>query len=185
MRRTVRITIGICVLGMLMGPGTAYGQNERGEILKVRESVWRAWFANDAKALERLVPADTIVISSDEAKWKNQADILRTAAEFQADGGKLLRLEFPHRDSEVWRRGDHLDIVPGRDGRKRKARGGYRASNGDICEAQWRMGESGVAYGFFQVRMASVATCADALCDTVCGIAHLRGGAACIVEVTA
>jgi ketosteroid isomerase-like protein len=95
MRRSVRMMIRICVLGMLMGPGIAFGQDERGEILKVRVSVWRAWFANDAKALERLVPADTIVISSDEAKWKNQADVLRTAAEFQAGGGKLLRLEFP------------------------------------------------------------------------------------------
>jgi ketosteroid isomerase-like protein len=82
----------------------AYGQDDRGEILKVRESVWRAWFANDAKALERLVPPDTIVISSDQETWKNQADILRTAAEFQADGGKLVRLEFPH--TEIQRFGD-------------------------------------------------------------------------------
>jgi ketosteroid isomerase-like protein len=104
MRRSVRMMIRICVLGMLMGPGIAFGQDERGEILKVRESVWRAWFANDAKALERLVPADTIVISSDEAKWKNQADVLRTAAEFQAGGGKLLRLEFPR--TEIQRFGD-------------------------------------------------------------------------------
>jgi ketosteroid isomerase-like protein len=104
MRHTVRMMIGICVLGLLLGPGMAYGQDERAQILKVRESVWRAWFANDAKALERLVPPDTIVISSDEAKWKNQADILRTAAEFQAGGGKLIRLEFPR--TEIQRFGD-------------------------------------------------------------------------------
>ena len=104
MRRSVRMMIGICVLGMLMGPGIAIGQDERWEILNVRESVWRAWFANDAKALERLVPPDSIVISSDEAKWKNQADVLRTAAEFQASGGKLLRLEFPR--TEIQRFGD-------------------------------------------------------------------------------
>jgi Domain of unknown function (DUF4440) len=41
---------------------------------------------------------------ADEAKWKNQADIMRTAAEFQADGGKLLRLEFPR--TEIQRFGD-------------------------------------------------------------------------------
>jgi ketosteroid isomerase-like protein len=104
MRRIVRMTVGIFVLGMLMGPGMAYGQDERGQILKVRESVWRAWFANDTKALETLVPPDTIVISSDEAKWKNQADVLRTAAEFQAGGGKLVRLEFPR--TEIQRFGD-------------------------------------------------------------------------------
>lgn len=104
MRRIAGMTAGILVLGLLLAPGMAYGQDERGQILKVRESVWRAWFANDAKALERLVPPDTIVISSDEAKWKNQADILRTAAEFQASGGKLLRLEFPR--TEIQRFGD-------------------------------------------------------------------------------
>ena len=95
MWRIVRMTVGILVLGWLLGPGTAFGQDERGQILQVRESVWRAWFANDTKALQRLVPPDTIVISSDEVKWKNQADVLRTAAEFQAGGGKLVRLEFP------------------------------------------------------------------------------------------
>jgi ketosteroid isomerase-like protein len=104
MRRIARMAAGIFVLGLLLGPAMAYGQDERGEILKVRERVWRAWFANDAKALERLVPSDTIVISSDETKWKNQADILQTAAEFQADGGKLIRLEFPR--TEIQRFGD-------------------------------------------------------------------------------
>jgi ketosteroid isomerase-like protein len=104
MRRSVRMMMGICVLGFLMGPGFAYGQDDRAEILKVRESVWRAWFANDVKALERLVPPDTIVISSDNAKWKDQAEVMREAAEFQADGGKLVRLEFPH--TEIQRFGD-------------------------------------------------------------------------------
>jgi ketosteroid isomerase-like protein len=104
MRHRVRMMVGICVLGLLMGPGVAFGQDERGEILKVRESVWRAWFADDTKALERLVPPDTIVISSGEEKWKNQADVLRTAAEFHSGGGKLTRLEFPR--TEIQRFGE-------------------------------------------------------------------------------
>jgi ketosteroid isomerase-like protein len=65
------------------------------QLMRVRETVWRAWFANDTRALAELVPADTVVISSGEEKWKNQADIFRLAAEFQAGGGKLIRLEFP------------------------------------------------------------------------------------------
>ncbi|MBZ5664907.1 MAG: nuclear transport factor 2 family protein [Acidobacteriia bacterium] len=36
--------------------------------------------------------------------WKNQADIFRTADEFHAEGGKLIRLEFPR--TEVQRFGD-------------------------------------------------------------------------------
>lgn len=39
-----------------------------------------------------------------EEKWKNQADVLRTAANFHAKDGKLVRLEFPH--TEVQHVGD-------------------------------------------------------------------------------
>lgn len=65
------------------------------DLLKVREIVWRSWFANDADTLRKLVPPETIVISSGETQWKHQSEVLRTAAQFQADGGKLIRLEFP------------------------------------------------------------------------------------------
>ena len=83
---------------------TARASDDRAELLKARESVWRSWFANDTKALEALVPPDTIVISSGEEKWKNQADILESAAKFHAAGGKLIRLEFPR--TEIQRFGE-------------------------------------------------------------------------------
>ena len=73
------------------------------DLLKVRETVWRAWFANDAETLRQLVPPETIVISSGETQWKHQPDVLRSAAQFHADGGRLIRLEFPH--TEVQRFG--------------------------------------------------------------------------------
>ena len=57
--------------------------------------MWRAWFAGGTKTLEQLVAAETIVMSGGEAKWKNQADVLRSSVEFHAKGGKLLRLELP------------------------------------------------------------------------------------------
>jgi ketosteroid isomerase-like protein len=44
------------------------------------------------------------VISAGEEQWKNQADVFRTAAEFHAGGGKLVRLEFPR--TEIQRFGD-------------------------------------------------------------------------------
>ena len=96
----------VVALFMAVGAGARFAsaRDERAELLNVRESVWRAWFANDSKSLEQLVPADTIVISSGEEKWKNQADILQSAAQFQASGGKLVQLEFPR--TEVQRFGD-------------------------------------------------------------------------------
>ncbi|MFY9688430.1 MAG: nuclear transport factor 2 family protein [Candidatus Acidiferrales bacterium] len=65
------------------------------QLLKVRDTVWRAWFAGDTKTLEQLVPPGTIVMSGGEKDWKDQAYVLEGSAEFRAGGGKLLRLEFP------------------------------------------------------------------------------------------
>jgi hypothetical protein len=104
MNRIVRRAIALSSLVLILSAARAQTPDQKTEILKTREAVWRAWFANDTAALKELVPAETIVFSSDEAKWKYQADILRTAAEFQAGGGKLTRLEFPR--TEVQQFGD-------------------------------------------------------------------------------
>jgi hypothetical protein len=90
---------------LIASTATCFAANpaDSSDLLKVRETVWRSWFANDADTLQKLVPPGTIVISSGETQWKHQPDVLRTAAQFQADGGKLIRLEFPH--TEVQRFG--------------------------------------------------------------------------------
>src|SRR5580692_2837186 len=85
MRRAMRITVAMVgVLAILFVSGMSTRPDDRAQLLKVRESVWRSWFANDTKTLEALVPPDTIVISAGEEKWKNQADILESAAKFHA-----------------------------------------------------------------------------------------------------
>jgi ketosteroid isomerase-like protein len=103
MSRILRAGIAIVILPALL-ISLAGASTSNDELLKVRETVWRAWFAGDTKTLEELVPPETIVMSGGEEKWKNQADVLRTAAEFHAKGGKLVRLEFPR--TEVQRFGD-------------------------------------------------------------------------------
>jgi len=105
MRRVIWTTVATAgALAMLIVSGLAARPDDRGELLTEREAVWRAWFVNDIKGLEALVPPDAIVISSGEEKWKNQADILQSAAKFQAAGGKLIHLEFPR--TEIQRFGD-------------------------------------------------------------------------------
>jgi ketosteroid isomerase-like protein len=101
LRRFVTITAFI-----LAGWSTAGAANpdQGSNLLKVRETVWRSWFANDAKTLKVLVPPETIVISAGEKQWKHQAAVLQSAAEFRAQGGKLIRLEFPR--TEVQHFGD-------------------------------------------------------------------------------
>jgi ketosteroid isomerase-like protein len=82
---------------------SAQKQNDE-QLLHVRETGWRAWFAGDTKTLEELIPPESVVMSGGEEKWKNQADVLHSAAEFHANGGKLVRLEFPR--TEVQHFGD-------------------------------------------------------------------------------
>ena len=65
------------------------------ELLRTRETVWRAWFAGDVKTLEELVPPETIVMSGGEKEWKHQSEVLQSSTEFHSKGGKLVRLEFP------------------------------------------------------------------------------------------
>ena len=87
----------IIAVVILAGCTTSIAANpdEGSALLRVREAVWRSWFANDAKTLRELVPPETIVISAGEKQWKHQAAVLQSAAEFHAQGGKLTRLEFP------------------------------------------------------------------------------------------
>lgn len=102
-KRVSSIIAIVCLV--ILGTVDLSAQNQKDQpLLRVRETVWRAWFAGDTKTLEELVPPETIVISGGEEQWKHQADVLRAAAEFHAQGGKLIRLEFPR--TEVQRFGN-------------------------------------------------------------------------------
>jgi hypothetical protein len=105
MRRVIYVALAVvCVFTGLIGLGFTASSKDNGDLLKVREAVWRDWFAGNTKALEELVPADTIAINSGEEKWQNQAEIFQEAVQFHMSGGKLIRLEFPR--TEVRRYGD-------------------------------------------------------------------------------
>jgi hypothetical protein len=62
MRRVMKIVLAIgSALAILIVADSAARPNDRTELLKVREEVWRAWLVNDTKTLGALVPLDTIV----------------------------------------------------------------------------------------------------------------------------
>lgn len=105
MRRVIRVAVAVMAL-VAAAPAFAQasGAEDRAALLKAREAVWRAWFAGDISTLKRLVPAETIVISGSEEAFQHEAEILQSAAEFHASGGRLVSLEFPH--TEVQRFGD-------------------------------------------------------------------------------
>lgn len=74
----------------------------RERILNAREAVWRAWFGNDQAALEKLIPEETIAINAGDSEWSNRAAILAGAKGFAASRGKLVRLEFPKTEIQIY-----------------------------------------------------------------------------------
>ena len=74
----------------------------RERILAKRETVWRAWFANDRATLEKLIPEEAIAINDGEEAWADRAAIFASAKAFAESGGKLVRLEFPKTEIQAY-----------------------------------------------------------------------------------
>ncbi len=81
---------------MTLGPGL------RERILAAREKVWRAWFANDRATLEKLIPPEVIAIDNGGEGWSDRAAVLAGAQRFAESGGKLVKLEFPKTEIQVY-----------------------------------------------------------------------------------
>ncbi len=71
-------------------------------LLDAREAVWRAYFANDRAALEKLIPEETIAIEAGDNTWSNRQTIFEGASQFAKNGGKLVKLEFPRTEIQVY-----------------------------------------------------------------------------------
>ena len=74
----------------------------RQRILMARETVWRAYFGNDRPALERLIPTEAIAIDNGSDEWSDRAAIFNGAKSFVDGNGKLIRLEFPKTEIQVY-----------------------------------------------------------------------------------
>jgi len=74
----------------------------RERILTKREAVWRAWFNNDRASLEKLIPEEAIAIDTGEGEWSNRAAIFEGAKRFAESGAKLVKLEFPKTEIQVY-----------------------------------------------------------------------------------
>ena len=71
-------------------------------LLDAREAVWRAWFANNRSELENLLSPETLAIDPESNKFESYAEILDGARRFSEGGGKLVRLEFPQTQIQVY-----------------------------------------------------------------------------------
>jgi ketosteroid isomerase-like protein len=66
------------------------------EIVAIRDTAWRAYFANDTAVMHRLFPDNFISVGWGGGPWDGRSGTLAGAAGLAADGGRLLQLKFPH-----------------------------------------------------------------------------------------
>ncbi len=78
------------------------GEPMKKSLLEAREAVWRAYFAGDRTALEKLIPEETITIEADQNDWGTRQMVLDGAERFVKTGGKLLKLEFPKTEIQLY-----------------------------------------------------------------------------------
>jgi len=78
------------------------GDQMKQRLLAAREAVWRAYFTGDRATLEKLIPEDTIAIDPGGNTWSNRQAILDGAVQFAKSGGKLVKLEFPRTEIQVY-----------------------------------------------------------------------------------
>ena len=65
------------------------------EILRLREAAWRAWFASDETALRQMLPPEFLGIDMGNGPFSDLEKTLEESRAFRAEGGRLVRLEFP------------------------------------------------------------------------------------------
>jgi len=78
------------------------GDRIKKQLLEAREAVWRAFFSNDRATLEKLIPEETLTIEAGYNNWGNRKAVFNGAAEFAKNGGKLVKLEFPKTEIQVY-----------------------------------------------------------------------------------
>ena len=67
-----------------------------------REAVWRAYFANDKPALEKLIPLELVTIEPQGNQFGSRNVVLAGSEQFAKSGAKLARLEFPKTEIQVY-----------------------------------------------------------------------------------
>ena len=77
------------------------GADDKKELLAAREAVWRDFFANNAPHLAETIPPELIAIEYGD-KWSTRDDVLANAKGFADQGGKLVRLEFPQTEFQMY-----------------------------------------------------------------------------------
>jgi len=118
---------------------------EEAELLRVREAVWRAWFAGDRATLERLLTDDFLALDGEGGPRPGREAQLEDAAAFHASGGALVALDFP--ETRIWRHGD-VAVIYTTYALELATPEGRRRTSGRATEVFLRRGDSWVHPGW-------------------------------------
>lgn len=72
------------------------------EVVAIRDTAWRAYFANDTAVMHRLFPDNFISVGWGGGPWEGRSGTLAGAAELSANEGRLLQLNFPHTEVQLF-----------------------------------------------------------------------------------
>lgn len=86
---------------MAKAPSPSRPTSDHADLMKVREGVWRAWFAGDRKALLAILPEDFAGISLGEGAARTRDQVVKDAQDFAASGNRLTDLRFPENHVQV------------------------------------------------------------------------------------
>jgi len=75
---------------------------DRKSLLESREKVWRAYFANDKPALEKLIPEELVTIEPHGNEFGSRKAVMASSEQFAKSGAKLSRLEFPKTEIQCY-----------------------------------------------------------------------------------
>jgi hypothetical protein len=84
-------------------PQQSISDQTRNELFEARDAAWRSFFQEDpATAIEKTISPDVIAIQENEEKWDNRVHLIVVAKAMQSQKIKLIRLEFPRTEVQVF-----------------------------------------------------------------------------------
>ena len=91
MKILIAAALGACVALPLIAQTSTTSQ----QLIAARDTVWRAWFANDTALLRRFIPQSAAAAEGGETlRWSDRATIFAGARQMAQSGAKLEQLDF-------------------------------------------------------------------------------------------
>ena len=104
--RNPRVSVSLLVLLAVLSVPLHGGEPIDPDVLALRESAWRAWFAGDEAALLAMLPEDFLGIGWGGSEIVDRGKTIAASRAFKASGGRLVSLSFP--ETRAQRIGDTI-----------------------------------------------------------------------------